>query len=123
MINGGKMVSGTNNCPFCNEEVYCVGSCECVCKGETLTHWPLYEQFKCPHCGIFNICIDRRFQKMQDRLRSLQAIAAEENIKANQEESTNFWLDRPVEQAVCNPEIKKAIKNGDWIVKQVKEYE
>jgi hypothetical protein len=117
------MVAGTNNCPFCDEEVYCIGSCECVCSGNSLSHWPFYEQFKCPHCGIFNICIDRRFEPMQNRLRCLQAIAAEENIEANQNEKYVFWLDRPPEQAVCSPEIKQAIKKGQWVVKQIQEYE
>ena len=117
-----KMVQGTNNCPFCDEEVYCIGSCECVCTG-IISHWPVYEQYKCPHCGIFNICIDRRFEPSQLRLRQLQAIAAEANIESNQQEQINFWLDRPLEQAVCNPEIRKAIKKGKWVVKQVEDYE
>jgi hypothetical protein len=117
------MVTGTHNCPFCEEEVYCINSCECVCSGETLPHWPVYEQYKCPHCGVFNMCIDRRGEATQDKLRSLQAIASEENIQANQQEQFIFWLDRPLEKAVCNPEIKKAIKKGQWVVKQIHDYE
>lgn len=117
------MVTGTNNCPFCNEDVYCFGSCECVCTGHPLPHWPIYEQFKCPHCGIFNMCIDRRFDTVQERLHGLQAVAAEENIQANQQEQFIFWLDRPLDQAVCNPEIKKAIKKGQWVVRQIQDYE
>jgi len=117
------MVTGTNNCPFCDEEVYCIGSCECICTGKSLAHWPVYEQYKCPHCGIFNICIDRRCEHVQARLRSLQPIASEENIEANQRAKYNFWLDQPVDKAVCSPEIKKAIKKGEWIVKQIQAYD
>jgi hypothetical protein len=117
------MVTGTNNCPFCDEEVYCIGSCECICASNLLPHWPFYEQYKCPHCGIFNICIDRRLEAMQNRLHNLQAIASEENIQANQKEQFIFWLDRPLEQAVCNPAIKNAIKSGQWVAKQIQEYE
>ncbi len=116
------MVAGSNNCPFCNEEVFCIGSCECVCTGH-LSHWPIYEQYKCPHCGIFNMCIDRRSESMQSRVRNLQMIAAEENIQANQNEKLAFWLDRPAEEAVCNPEIKIAIQKGQWVVKQIKDFE
>jgi hypothetical protein len=117
------MVAGTHNCPFCDEEVFCIGSLECVCSEDQLAHWPIYEQFKCPHCGIFNICIDRRQASKQKRLHCLQAIAAEENIQANQNEKYVFWLDQPAEKAVCNPEIKKAIKSGQWVVKQIQEFE
>jgi len=68
------------------------------------------------------MCIDRRCEATQDKLRSLQAIAAEENILANQQERFIFWLDRPLEKAVCNPEVKKAIKKGQWVVKQIHDY-
>jgi hypothetical protein len=114
-----KMVAGTNNCPFCDEEVFCVSSCECVCTGETFSHWPFCEQYKCPHCGIFNMCIDRRCNQVQTQLRGLQSIASEENIEANQREKYNFWVDRPIETGICSPEIKKAIKKGLWIVRQI----
>jgi hypothetical protein len=117
------MVAGTNNCPFCDEEVFCIGSLECVCQEGTLSHWPVYEQYKCPHCGIFNMCIDRRHEHKQKRVRNLQAIASEENIQANQNKKYIFWLDCPTEKAVCNPSIKKAIKDGHWIVRQIQEYE
>jgi hypothetical protein len=69
------------------------------------------------------MCIDRRFEEVQTKLHGLQAVAAEENIQANQNEKFIFWLDRPVEQAVCNPDVKKAIKKGQWIVKQIQEFE
>lgn len=117
------MVTGTNNCPFCDEEVYCIRCAECVCPEEKLSHWPIYEQYKCPHCGIFNMCIDRRQEIKQDRLRQLQAVASEENIQANQNEKYIFWLDCPQEKTVCNPVIKKAIKSGQWVVKQIQDYE
>jgi hypothetical protein len=120
---GGNMVMGTNNCPFCDEEVYCIESLECICCEDTLPHWPLYEQYKCPHCGVFNMCIDRRLDEVQNRVRNLQPIAAEENIKANQNKQYIFWLDQPPEKAVCNPEIKLAIKNGEWVVKQIQDFE
>lgn len=117
------MVTGTNNCPFCDEEVFCIHSCECICTTTTLSHWPLYEQYKCPHCGIFNICIDRRLENTQDRLHQLQAIAAEENIQANQQEKMIIWLDRPAEKVICSPEIKSAIKQGAWVVRQIEDYD
>lgn len=117
------MIVGNSPCPFCDEEVYCCSTVFCTCQGSTCSHWPIYEEFKCPHCGKFNICIDRRFDPMKKRLRMIQAYAAEENVEANQEDQWILWLDQPLKQTICDARTKKAIQEGHLVVRQIQELE
>ncbi len=117
------MVTGSSHCPFCEEEVYCTSDICCMCQENTCSHWPIYEEFKCPHCGKFNMCIDRRFDKMKKRLHNIQAYAAEENVEANQNAQWVLWLDQPLKQAICDSKTIKAIKEGYLIVRQIQELE
>nr|MCH9625409.1 hypothetical protein [Chlamydiales bacterium] len=111
-----------SRCPFCEEEIYCTSEVSCMC-GKDHSNWPLYEEFKCPHCGKFNMCIDRRFDKMKKRLHNIQAYAAEENVEANQNAQWILWLDQPTNQAICDSKTKRAIKEGHLIVRQIQEVE